>query len=58
MARLRRANASLQQANHEKDNALEHYKVTADLTLVHIYEALFSFLLLNLIHTSLIAYDY
>jgi len=28
MARLRRANAMLQQANHEKDNALQHYRVT------------------------------
>ena len=52
IARLRRANAMLQQANHEKDNALQHYKVTTELTLVHIYEALFNFLLLIFIHTS------
>ena len=52
MARLRRANAMLQQANHEKDNALQHYRVTTELTLVHIYEALFNFLLLIFIHTS------
>jgi len=56
MARLRRANARLQQANHEKDNALQHYKVTTELTLVHIYEALFSFLLLIFIHTSFCIY--
>ena len=56
MARLRRANAMLQQANHEKDNALQHYKVTTELTLVHIYEALFSFVLLIFIHTSFCIY--
>jgi len=55
MARLRRANARLQ-ANHEKDNALQHYKVTTELTLVHIYEALFNFLLLIFIHTSFCIY--
>jgi len=56
MACLRRANARLQQANHEKDNALQHYKVTTELTLVHIYEALFSFVLLIFIHTSFCIY--
>jgi len=53
IARLRRANAMLQQANHEKDNALQHYKVTTELTLVHIYETLFCFVLLICIHSSL-----
>jgi hypothetical protein len=53
MARLRRANARLQQANYEKDNALQYYKVTAELTLVHIYETLFCFVLLICIHSSL-----
>ena len=53
MARLRRANTRLQQANYEKDNALQYYKVTAELTLVHIYETLFCFVLLICIHSSL-----
>ncbi|CAL5066404.1 unnamed protein product [Urochloa decumbens] len=39
MARLRSANARLQQENHEKDNALQHYKVTTELTL-DLYRAL------------------
>ncbi|CAO1948542.1 unnamed protein product [Urochloa humidicola] len=33
MSRLRTANARLQQENHEKDNALQHYKVTIELAL-------------------------
>ncbi|CAN6252689.1 unnamed protein product [Urochloa humidicola] len=33
MARLRTTNARLQQENHEKDNALQHYKVATELTL-------------------------
>ncbi|CAO2152471.1 unnamed protein product, partial [Urochloa humidicola] len=31
MSRLHTANARLQQENHEKDNALQHYKVTIEL---------------------------
>ncbi|CAN6165175.1 unnamed protein product [Urochloa humidicola] len=33
MARLRRVNAQLQQDNHDKDNALQEYKVVTELTL-------------------------
>lgn len=47
MARLRRVNARLQQEDHVKDNALQQYKVTTELTLTGTclcYESLFSFL--------------
>ncbi|CAO2200778.1 unnamed protein product [Urochloa humidicola] len=33
MARLRRVSAQLQQDNHDKDNALQEYKVVTELTL-------------------------
>ncbi|CAO2206486.1 unnamed protein product [Urochloa humidicola] len=33
MAHLRRVNAKLQQDNHDKDNALQEYKIVSELTL-------------------------